>query len=97
MFSTYGGTIFDSNASGTPLDAISGPYIIEITRLCISGAASLTYAKMTLPNGTCLPIKRLSSNLTEEYAPIDFKTTTVDAGGVTIDGAVLPVDKVINR
>lgn len=96
-YATYGGTIFDSDVSGTPLDAISGPYKITVRRFSISGAGSLSYATMQLPDGTFLPTQRLSSNLTTEYSPINFKTTTVSAGGVTIDGALLPVDKVINR
>lgn len=94
---TYGGTLFDSNLSGTPLDAISGPYMIRVRRFTITGAGSLTYATMQLPDGTWLPQQRLASNLTSEYAPINFKTTTTAAGGVTLDGALCPVDKVTWR
>jgi len=91
------GTLFDSDAAGTPLNSISGAYRIVIKRFSLSGAGSIFYTVMTLPDGTNLPMSRLSTNMITETINIRFQTTTAAAGGVTIEGAIQTVEKVINR
>jgi hypothetical protein len=91
------GTLFDSDLTVTPLNLISGAYRIVIKRFSLSGAGSIFYTVMTLPDGTNLPMSRLSTNMITEAINIRFQTTTAAAGGVTIDGAIQTVEKVINR
>jgi len=91
------GTLFDSDLISTPLNSISGAYRIVIKRFSLSGAGSIFYTVMTLPDGTNLPMSRLPTNMTTENINIRFQTTTAAAGGVTIDGAIQTVEKVISR
>ena len=92
-----------SNGAGTqtitarPLDSMVGAYEIHIFRN-MTATASHTYSvKMMLPNGDWLPPQRTGANHGNNYTFLNFKTTTVTAGGVTIDGVFREAGKVISN
>jgi hypothetical protein len=82
-----GNVIFDSNAGGTPLDALSGAFELKVTRFHHASMGFRYTAKMTLPDGTIL-MDELSVNDGGGRGINDllFKTTTADAAGISIDG-----------
>jgi hypothetical protein len=82
-----GNVIFDSNVSGTPLDALEGPYILEVKRFHHATQAFRFYTRLTLPDGSVM-VQHFSDNSGSGRGINDltFKTTTTDAGGITLDG-----------
>ena len=82
-----GNVIFDSNVSGTPLDALEGPYILEVKRFHHATQAFRFYTRLTLPDGSVI-VQHFSDNSGSGRGINDltFKTTTTDAGGITLDG-----------
>ena len=76
--------IFNSNAAGTPLNAIATPFEIRITRRQASGASHLTYATM-LVNGTVIGPQRQSRNFSTDYRYYQIRTTCADVGAVTVE------------
>jgi hypothetical protein len=95
--SVYNEVLFDSNSSGTPLDAIEGPYHLQIRRLYMTGAGTTIYATMYLPNGTIIGPNRVANVRTTENSNLDFRSTTVAAGGITMDGCVHRIESVSIR
>jgi hypothetical protein len=78
------GNIIDSNVSGTPLDALTGFWELEVHRYTNSTASHVFYAKLWA-NGVLIAAKRTAWNGTTNYVAGSLKTTTVSAGGVTCD------------
>lgn len=79
------GNVFDSNAAGTPLDALNGvPFVIRVERVQTASISHLTYATMYV-NGTIIGPQRLSLNVGGNYRSLVVRTTTADAGGVVVD------------
>lgn len=79
------GNVFDSNASGAPLDAFNNvPFVIRVERIQSASVSHLTYATMTV-NGTTIGPQRLSLNVAGNYRALTIRTTTADAGGVVVD------------
>ena len=78
------GNLIDSNVSGTPLDALSGFWELEVHRYTNSTASHVFIAKLWA-NGVLIAAKRTAWNGTTNYVAGTLKTTTVSAGGVTLD------------
>jgi hypothetical protein len=99
------GTAIDLTTAGTgthtftemPLNGVAGPYEIHLYRNTHASASHCMHAKMMLPNGGWLPLSRQPANLTTNYFLLQIKTTTADAGGVTIDGVYREVSTVVNN
>jgi hypothetical protein len=85
--------IFNSNASGTPLNAIATPFEIRITRRQASGTSHLTYATMTV-NGTTIGPQRQSRNYSTDYKYYQIRTTCADVGAVTVETILRTVHRV---
>lgn len=85
------------NFGAAPLDAITGPYEVHVHRIVTTAASEVWHTKMILPNGIVLGPQRSTSNLVTSSVNASFRTTTVTAGAITIDGATLPVNKVVPR
>lgn len=78
------GNLIDSNVSGTPLDALSGFWELEVHRYTNSTASHVFIAKLWA-NGVLIAAKRTAWNGTTSYVAGTLKTTTASAGGVTLD------------
>lgn len=88
--------VLDSNASGTPLDAIQGPFMLTITRFHHDSQAFRFTARLDLPDGSFILQSRSSnSGSGRGINNLEFRTTTVDAGGIVLDGCIHDVRRVI--
>jgi hypothetical protein len=83
---TAGNVIFDSDLSGTPLNARTGPYELDIRRFCTTAFPGTYYAKMTLADGTVIGPQRLRSGINAESTSVQMFLTSTDAGAITIEG-----------
>lgn len=95
--SVYAGDIvLDSNADGTPLDAIEGPFMLTVTRFHHNAQAFRFTARLDLPDGTFI-LKHHSSNsgAGRGINNLEFRTTTFASGGVVLDGCIHDVRRVI--
>jgi hypothetical protein len=85
-YSTFelSGNVFDSDFSGTPLNALATPFVIRVERKQTATHDHQTYATMYV-NGTVIGPQRMALNLGGSYRYLQVRTTTADAGGVVID------------
>lgn len=82
-FSIYLNTVFDSNVSGTPLNAISGPCILRINRTALTATSHLMHAELKLPDGTWLPTQRGAFNMGASVTTFYMRfRTTCDANAI---------------
>ena len=87
------GNIIDSDVSGTPLTSVTGFWTLEVTRYTTSTASHIFYAELKA-NGVLIAAKRTTANHTTNYFAGNLKTTTVDAGGVTLDTSIRQIARV---
>lgn len=78
------GDVFDSNVSGTPLNALSGPWMLRIERKTSATHSHQTYAWLTI-GGTVIGPQRQNLNMSGGYRNMVLRTTTADAGGIVCD------------
>jgi hypothetical protein len=87
------GNIVDSDVSGTPLTAVTGFWTLEVTRYTTSTASHIFYAELKA-NGVLIAAKRTTANHTTNFFSGNIKTTTADAGGVTLDTSIRTIARV---
>ena len=87
-------TAFDTDASGTPLTAVTGSWSLVVRRN-VTTAASYVHSVFTA-NGVTL-VNRYTKNFGNSDILTSLRTTTVDAGGVTLEYARRQVVRVNNN
>jgi hypothetical protein len=86
---TYAQVYFDST---TTLDALTGPYTLKVFRGTNATTSHVMFIELIV-SGQAPIITRYSGGPGYVWQPVEFKTTTVNAGGITID----LVNKSVNR
>lgn len=84
-------TIFDTDASGTPLTAVTGPWLLTIRRN-VTPTASYMISHF-VADGVSL-IQRTALNFGNNSISLQLLTTTVDAGGATLEFALQSMQRV---
>lgn len=87
-------TAFDTDASGTPLTAVTGSWTLVVRRN-VTTAASYVHSVFTA-NGVTL-VNRYTKNFGNTDILTSLRTTTADAGGVTLEFARRQVVRVNNN
>jgi hypothetical protein len=88
--------IFDSNLSGTPLNAITVPWKIKILRKQEAANSHVTYATMEY-NGTIIGPQRCVANAAADYRNIRVNLITADASGLVLETILKRTNPVKDR